>query len=362
MEFAPAPEYSVWPTGRDLTRTRPRCARSRRPPARSSGPSTRTPWSPTSSPWPAGWPRSARGGRGPRSIPHVLPTGEPGMPPYSVGARLPRTRAGARGWGLLRPLLARGEERGRRELNARARAGGPAAAGAHPRRDLPAARAGRHLPAARVPASRPRPVGAGDRPAAVGAPFGEVEDAAGRRPAGAGGAEHLAGPRPRMLRAALEGLAGEPVRVLGTTNRREPPAPLAVPAERPRGGLALLRPHDAALRRGDLPRGARHGGAVAGERRAGDRLPRRPATWPRTPRGWPGPAAGSRCRAGWSRRAGSGWRCGSCWREPALRGAARRELAEWARRHDGGDAGGGGGGGPGRLRLRGWDSNPQPIG
>jgi UDP:flavonoid glycosyltransferase YjiC (YdhE family) len=34
----------------------------------------------------------------------------------------------------------------------------------------------------------------------------------------------------RMLRAALEGLAEEPVRVLATTNRRMPPEPIRVPA------------------------------------------------------------------------------------------------------------------------------------
>ena len=33
-----------------------------------------------------------------------------------------------------------------------------------------------------------------------------------------------------MLRAALEGLAGQPVRVLATTNRRPPPSPIPVPA------------------------------------------------------------------------------------------------------------------------------------
>jgi UDP:flavonoid glycosyltransferase YjiC (YdhE family) len=32
-----------------------------------------------------------------------------------------------------------------------------------------------------------------------------------------------------MLRAALDGLAGEPVRVLGTTNLRDPPSPLPAP-------------------------------------------------------------------------------------------------------------------------------------
>jgi UDP:flavonoid glycosyltransferase YjiC (YdhE family) len=36
-------------------------------------------------------------------------------------------------------------------------------------------------------------------------------------------------PEQRMLRAALEGLAKERVRVLATTNRRPPPEPLAVP-------------------------------------------------------------------------------------------------------------------------------------
>jgi UDP:flavonoid glycosyltransferase YjiC (YdhE family) len=37
-------------------------------------------------------------------------------------------------------------------------------------------------------------------------------------------------PDQRMLRAALEGLAGERVRVLATYNRRLPPEPIAVPA------------------------------------------------------------------------------------------------------------------------------------
>nr|MDP9384411.1 glycosyltransferase [Actinomycetota bacterium] len=31
-------------------------------------------------------------------VPHVFPHGAPGHPPYSIGARLPRTRAGARLW------------------------------------------------------------------------------------------------------------------------------------------------------------------------------------------------------------------------------------------------------------------------
>jgi UDP:flavonoid glycosyltransferase YjiC (YdhE family) len=45
-------------------------------------------------------------------VPHVLPLGEAGWPPYSVGARLPRTRVGGSIWGLARPLLRRGGSAG----------------------------------------------------------------------------------------------------------------------------------------------------------------------------------------------------------------------------------------------------------
>ncbi|MFN2617563.1 MAG: glycosyltransferase, partial [Thermoleophilaceae bacterium] len=59
-------------------------------------------------------------------VPHVLPTHERGLPPYSIGAIRPRSRAGERLWSLARPLLASGEMRGREELNgARARVGLP---------------------------------------------------------------------------------------------------------------------------------------------------------------------------------------------------------------------------------------------
>jgi hypothetical protein len=57
-------------------------------------------------------------------IPHVDPRGAPGFPVYSVGARLPRTAAGRRLWDAFDPLVARGLELGRVELNeTRARLG-----------------------------------------------------------------------------------------------------------------------------------------------------------------------------------------------------------------------------------------------
>src|SRR3954469_668016 len=50
-------------------------------------------------------------------IPHVDPRPAPGFPPYSMGARLPRTRAGRRVWAAFDPGLERGLQQGRRELN-----------------------------------------------------------------------------------------------------------------------------------------------------------------------------------------------------------------------------------------------------
>ena len=87
---------------------------------------------------------------------------------------------------------------------------------------------------------------------------------------------------------------------------------------------------------------------------------RRRATWPRTPPGWPGRAAASRCRAGSSRRAASGRRCASCWPTratpsgraswapgPRATTGRRWRRMRWRSCAD--------------LKLRGWDSNPQPF-
>jgi len=50
-------------------------------------------------------------------VPHVLPVSEPGFPPYSIGARLPRTPVGSALWRALDPIVRAGTERGRDELN-----------------------------------------------------------------------------------------------------------------------------------------------------------------------------------------------------------------------------------------------------
>lgn len=229
IEFAPAPEYSVWPTGRDLT---PYEAAVRA--VEETGPLIRTfdPHAVVSDILTvAGGLAAEREGRPWATlIPHVLPTGEAGLPPYSVGARMPRTRAGAAAWGLLRPLLVRGEERGRRELNgARRRVGLPELSHTHGgiSRELAIVAT---FPQLEYPRHDRDPSVRVTGPLLWERPFGEVEEPPGNQPLVLVAPSTSQDPDHRMLAAALEGLADEPVRVLAATNRREPPAPLAIPA------------------------------------------------------------------------------------------------------------------------------------
>ena len=61
-------------------------------------------------------------------------------------------------------------------------------------------------------------------------PFGDVELPPGDAPLVLVAPSTSQDPEQRLLRAAVEGLAGEDVRVLATTNRRPPPEPIPVPA------------------------------------------------------------------------------------------------------------------------------------
>jgi UDP:flavonoid glycosyltransferase YjiC (YdhE family) len=162
-------------------------------------------------------------------VPHVLPTGEPGFPVYAVGAVYPRTAAGRRMWTLARPLLMRGEEQGRRELNgARARVGLPPFEHAHggiSRRLALVAT----FPQLEYPRRRPDPGVRITGPLFWEQPFDDVEPPAGDDPLVLVAPSTSQDPEGRLLRATLEGLADEPVRVLASTNRRPPEAPLPAP-------------------------------------------------------------------------------------------------------------------------------------
>ncbi len=175
-------------------------------------------------------------------IPHVHPVQERGFPPYSVGARLPRTSIGRALWSATRRPLEAGLRRGRRELNDTRRALGlPPTGRLHgglserlclvgtlPQLEYPRSwPAHVHVvgPLLWEPPSPDVPLPDGDGPLVLIAPS-TAQD-----------------PGHRLLRAALEGLAGgdgrrrpaAPVRVLASTNRR----PLTRPARIGRGELLV---------------------------------------------------------------------------------------------------------------------------
>ena len=153
-------------------------------------------------------------------VPHVDPRGATGFAPYSLGARLPRSAAGRAFWRALDPLVARGVELGRVELNeTRSRLGLPALSYPHggisrelaliatfPQLEYPREwPAGTHVvgPLQWEPPTEDVELPPGDGPLVLVAPS-TAQDL-----------EH------RLLRAAIDGLGEmDGVRVLATTNRR----------------------------------------------------------------------------------------------------------------------------------------------
>jgi MGT family glycosyltransferase len=162
-------------------------------------------------------------------VPHLYPGPSPGLPPYAVGARPARTAAGRALWRALARPLELGFKRGRSELNeTRARLGLPPVnrllggisdrlciVGTFPQLEYP----------------RPWP----DKTRVVGPllwepPSEHVDPPAGNDPVVLVAPSTAHDPEQRLLRAALTGLAREPVRVLAATNRPEPLPALDVPA------------------------------------------------------------------------------------------------------------------------------------
>jgi UDP:flavonoid glycosyltransferase YjiC (YdhE family) len=161
-------------------------------------------------------------------IPHVDPRAPAGGAPYSSGARLPRSAVGRALWHAADPLLRRGLELGRTELNeTRRRLGLPALARVHggisealclvatfPQLEYPApSPPGAHIvgPLLWEPPSDDVELPAGDGPLVLLAPSTSQD------------------PELRLLRATLDGLATMAVRVLASSNRTLPHPPLRVP-------------------------------------------------------------------------------------------------------------------------------------
>jgi UDP:flavonoid glycosyltransferase YjiC (YdhE family) len=229
MAFAPAPEYHVFPTRerplkpyeavvRATAETRPLVA-SLRPDVVVSDILTLAP----------ALAAELEGVPVATFIPHVDPRSEPGWPPYSLGARLPRTRAGRRLWRAAARVTDAGLQRGRRELNETRRRLGLAPldrvhggisrslvlVGTFPQLEYPRA--------AEPPSTHV--IG----PLLWEPPFGEVDLPAGDDPLVLVAPSTSQDPSHRLLRAALEGLAGARVRVLASTNRRPLAGAIDVP-------------------------------------------------------------------------------------------------------------------------------------
>jgi UDP:flavonoid glycosyltransferase YjiC (YdhE family) len=163
-------------------------------------------------------------------VPHVLPTPGPGFPPYSIGARLPRTAAGRALWRSLDPFVQSGLRQGREQLNgARERVGLAPLNHLHNgiSRRLAIVATFPHL---EYPRPRAEPWVETTGPLLWEQPFGDVELPPGDAPLVLIAPSTSQDPEQRMLAASLAGLADAPVRVLATYNRRPPPEPLDVPA------------------------------------------------------------------------------------------------------------------------------------
>jgi UDP:flavonoid glycosyltransferase YjiC (YdhE family) len=229
MEFAAAPEYQVFPT-----RERPlkpyeaavRAAVETQPVVRSFAPDVAV--SDVLTPAPA-LAAELEGVPVATLVPHVHPDMAPGFPAYAIGARRPRTAVGRAMWRGFDPLVGIGLARGRREYNdCRARLGLPA---------LPYVHTGMSraltlvatLPQLEYPREWPawlRVIG----PLMWEPPGDVVEPPPGSGPVVLVAPSTAQDPDHRLLRAALAGLAEEPVRVIATFNGREPSPAVEVPA------------------------------------------------------------------------------------------------------------------------------------
>jgi UDP:flavonoid glycosyltransferase YjiC (YdhE family) len=160
-------------------------------------------------------------------IPHLHPAVPAGSPPYASGARIARTAAGRALWRAFERPVARGLERGRLEFNdTRRRVGLPPLAHVHGGISRRMCLVGT-FPQLEYPREWP----AGTHvvgPLQWEPPAAEVEPPVGGEPLILVAPSTAQDPQHRLLRAALTGLANEPVRVLATWNRRPLPGPVPV--------------------------------------------------------------------------------------------------------------------------------------
>jgi UDP:flavonoid glycosyltransferase YjiC (YdhE family) len=161
-------------------------------------------------------------------IPHIYPVQEPGLPFFAFGAVAPRTAVGRGLWKRALPMLVRGLERGRDEMNE-----SRAAVGLEPIDRLHGGISEELALVATFPQLEyPRAWPANVRvtgPFGFELPYPDVELPPGDEPLVLVAASTAQDPDCRLIRVALDALADEPVRVLATTNGHFPPDPLPTP-------------------------------------------------------------------------------------------------------------------------------------
>lgn len=160
-------------------------------------------------------------------VPHVYPISDPGMTPYSAGMRNPRTPVGHWFWRKFNLLMEPGYRQGEREYEElRTALDLPPAPGPMPTlsRELTLVATFPQLEYPRAWPDWVRVTG----PLLWEPPHGHTELPPGDDPLVLVAPSTSKDPAQRMLRAAMRGLAGEPLRVLGTTNRRQVYQPLLV--------------------------------------------------------------------------------------------------------------------------------------
>ena len=162
-------------------------------------------------------------------VPHVYPVTAHGLPPYALGARLPRTACGRAVWRALARPVGHGVERGRRELNdTRIRLGLEPLERPYGGISDQLTVVGT-MPQLEYPRTWPPNVHVVG-PLVWEPPYHDVQPPRGEDPLVLVAPSTAHDPDHRLLRAALCGLGSERVRVLAATNRRPLRTAVPVPA------------------------------------------------------------------------------------------------------------------------------------
>jgi UDP:flavonoid glycosyltransferase YjiC (YdhE family) len=223
MTFAPAPEYQVFPTREQPLKPYQAAvlaAQTTRSFVRSFSPDVTVADILTTAPALAA---ELEGVPFATLIPHLYPDIPPGWPPFSIGARLPRTRVGREFWKQTHRLVQIGLERGRREYNdCRARLGLPPLPYVHTGLSRSLTMIGT-FPQLEYPRPwEPWQHVVGPMLWEPGGPL--VEPGPGNDPVVLVATSTSQDPSHRLLDACLDGLADEPVRIIAISSERPAPA------------------------------------------------------------------------------------------------------------------------------------------